>query len=202
MTKFGQKLQTDFPVNYIKNMQPANRTALSQNHRFSKWLAVWVCESTQTTEANIFLESFNIRNGAPQKLKSDKRSDFITKGFCGTKQSSILSTENRNRVKSTDATQSAAVVKFAIQPMENMIFYTLEKKISFKKSNNRTMRIMRFSKHTVFEVGPSELHQSRNTRTFSTVEAIPDLCGTQWKGRIDWSRLGQKKKFIIDRLTR
>ena len=85
LTKPGQKIQIHFFGNsYIKH-EPREPYIFIGIDRYCKWPVVWICKSTGTKEVGKVLESFLNCYGVPDKIKSDRRSAFISrelKLFC------------------------------------------------------------------------------------------------------------------------
>ena len=77
LTEPGQQKQIDFTGKLDKQSIHGDVQIIFAVYRFSKWPTIKICKTAETKEMiKSLTSSFNL-NGIPEKIKSDKRGDFI-----------------------------------------------------------------------------------------------------------------------------
>ena len=190
LTEPGQELQIDFTEKFHNKKLNGENQLLIAVDRFSKWLSVKICKTSETKEVNNFLkQNFNLY-GLPEKIKSDKGGAFISKDyieFCKSKSIEIEYCTPRIHT-------GTGAVERAIQTIKNLILANLEDNLCLTECVNRALKVMRFTLRTGLKITPFELHHGRKPQT--------ELTNLVKNGRSflsDWTELSvlaEKKPMI------
>ena len=160
VTEPGQEKQIDFSGKLHKKQVTGEPNVLIGIIRYSKWPVVWIRKSTEPKEVINFLESSINLSGVAEKIKSEG-SAFESEGnktYCENKNIEIEYSPPRLHT-------GTGAVECAKQNLKILINANLKDKIGLTESENRALRVMRFTIYTGLDVSPFEFHHGRNPRT-------------------------------------
>ena len=138
-TEPGQETQTHFSGNLNNQTLNGEHQILIAVDRFSKWLTVKICKSSETKEV------LNFRNlyGPPDKIMTDKVGSFLLneyKDFCKSRNNEIEYSTQRLHT-------GTGAVERAIQSLKTLVIANLENKLWLTECVNRALNVMRFKIH-------------------------------------------------------
>ena len=159
-TKPGKEIQIDCEMNN-KKLNGEHQILIAID-RFSKWPTAKICKSSETKEVLNFLKQNSNLYGLPEKIKMDKGGGaFISKEYkkiCNAKNIGIEYSALRMHT-------GTGALERAIQTLKNWIIANLEDNTCLTECVNRTLKVMRLTKHTGLKTTPFELHHGRKPPT-------------------------------------